>query len=186
MARQRREEILPQQPAAADLAAAAGRHRQGALVLRAGAPAAQAGARARRLRRPLLDRPASARVDDLHRLCLSATPAPEGCGAGEKRWAATDRRRSRRCLRSAAPSSPSCSLRLRFLIVAPTATGGFFNTLPKCQGSVNLARQDLSAFRQRCGDKYMGGMVTGGQFLADIVTETTSIADKTTIAATLG
>src|SRR5690242_9514534 len=143
MARQRREEILPQQPAAAHLAAAAGRHRQGALVLRAGAPAAQAGARARRLRRPLLDRPASARIDDLHRLCLSATPAPEGCGSGEKRWAATDRRRSRRCLRSAAPSSPSCSLRLRFLIVAPTATGGFFNTLPKCQGSVKSFTENI-------------------------------------------
>src|SRR5689334_7193667 len=137
MARQRREEILPQQPAAADLAAAAGRHGQGALVVRAGAPATQTGTRPRRLRGPILGRPASARADDRHRLCLSATPAPEGGGAGGKRWAATDRRRSRRCLRSAAPSSPSCSLRLRFLIVAPTATGGFFNTLPKCQSSAN-------------------------------------------------
>src|SRR3954464_7101703 len=43
-----------------------------------------------------------------------------------------------RCLRSAAPSSPSCSLRLRFLIVARTATGGFFNTLPKCQSSASV------------------------------------------------
>src|SRR3954470_4756100 len=135
MARQRRDEILPQQPAEADRAAPAGRHRQGALVVRAGAPAAQARARAWRLRRPVLDRAASARADDLHRLCLSATPAPEGGGAGEKRWCPTDRRRSHRCLRSAAPSSPGCSLRLRFLIVARTATGGFFNTLPKCQSS---------------------------------------------------
>ena len=128
-------EVLPQQPAEADLAAAAGRHRQGALVLRAGPSATQAGTRAWRLRRPVLDRPASARADDLHRLCLSATPAPEGCGSGEKSWPATGRRRSRRCLRSAAPSSPSCSLRLRFLIVARTATGEFLNTLPKCQSS---------------------------------------------------
>src|SRR5690242_10036997 len=84
MARQWREEVLPQQPAEADLAAPAGRCRQGALVVRAGAPAAQARARARRLRRSVLDRPASARADDLHRLCLSATPAPEGGGSGEK------------------------------------------------------------------------------------------------------
>jgi SRSO17 transposase len=46
MARQRRAQVLPQQPAAADLAAAAGRHRQGTLVLRAGASAAQAGSKA--------------------------------------------------------------------------------------------------------------------------------------------
>src|SRR3954453_13636691 len=138
MARQRREEVLPQQPAAADRAAAPGRRRQGALVLRTGTSAAQAGTWARRLRRPVLDRSASPRLDDLHRLCLSATPAPEGGGAGEKRWRPTARRRSHRCLRPAAPSSPSCSLRLRFLIVARTATGGFFNTLPNCQSSASI------------------------------------------------
>src|SRR3954453_7581097 len=135
MARQRREEILPQQPAAADHAAAAGRHRQGALVLRAGASAAQARARSRRLRGPVLDRPAPARPDDLHRFCLPATPALEGCGAGGKRWTATGRRRSPRCLRSDAPSAPSCSLRLRSLIVARTAIDDFLITLRKCQGS---------------------------------------------------
>src|SRR5690348_7181150 len=53
MARQRREEIRPQQLAEADLAAPAGRFRQGALVLRAGAPAAQAGTGPRRLRGPV-------------------------------------------------------------------------------------------------------------------------------------
>src|SRR4051795_5889251 len=158
MARQRRAEILPQQPAAADLTAAAGRHRQGALVLRAGASAAQAGTRARRFRRPLLDRSASPRLDDLHRLCLSATPAPEGGGSGKKRWCPTDRRRSHRCLRSAAPSSPSCSLRLRFLIVARTATGGFFNTRPKCQSSVSRLRKKagstpFAAYVTRTTDK---------------------------------
>src|SRR3954466_11929648 len=129
--------------------APAGRHRQGALVLRTGTSAAQAGTGARRLRGPVLDRSASPRLDDLHRLCLSATPAPEGCGSGKKRWGATDRRRSHRCLRSAAPSSPSCSLRLRFLIVARTATGGFFNTLPKCQSSaINLPFPGLA--RMNC------------------------------------
>src|SRR6201989_3551067 len=138
MARRRKHEILPNKPAEADRAAAAGRLRQGALVLRAGAPATQARARARRLRRPVLDWAASARADDLHRLCLSATPAPEGRGSGEKRWQPTDRRHSRRCLRSVAPSSPGCSLHLRFLIVARTATGGFFNTLLKCQSSARL------------------------------------------------
>src|SRR5215213_1651357 len=88
MARQRRAQVLPQQPAAADLAAAAGRHRQGTLVLRAGASAAQAGTRPRRLRGPVLDRPAPARPDDLHCLRLPATPALEGCGAGGKSWTA--------------------------------------------------------------------------------------------------
>src|SRR5215210_6591928 len=137
MARQWRAEILPQQPAAADRAAAAGRHRQGALVLRAGASATEAGTRSWRLRGPVLDRSASACADDLHCFCLSATPAPEGCGAGGKRWTPTGRRRSPRCLRSAAPSSPGCSLRLRFLIVARTAIDDFPATLRKCQGSAN-------------------------------------------------
>src|SRR4051794_15669642 len=137
MARQRGKEILPQHPAAGELAAAAGRHHQGALVLRAGTSAPEAGTRPRRLRGPLLDRPAPARADDLHRLRLPATPALEGGGAGEKSWTAMGRRRSPRCLRSAAPSSPSCSLRLRFLIVVHTATDDFLNTPRKCQGSVS-------------------------------------------------
>src|SRR4051795_12576829 len=141
VARQRRAQVLPQQPAAANLAAAAGRHRQGALVLRAGPSAPEAGTRPRRLRGPVLDRPAPARADDLHRLRLPATPAPEGCGAGEKRWTATGHRRSPRCLRSAAPSSPSCSLRLRSLIVVHTATDDFLNTPRKCQGSASYARE---------------------------------------------
>src|SRR5215218_8625923 len=132
MARQRRAQVLPQQPAAADLAAAAGHHRQGTLVLRAGASAAQAGTRPRRLRGPVLDRPAPARPDDLHCLRLPATPALEGGGAGGKSCTTTGRRRRPRCLRSAAPSSPSCSLRLRFLLVARIATGDFLNTPPKC------------------------------------------------------
>src|SRR6201995_422021 len=133
------------------LAAAAGRQRQGTLVVRAGASATQAGTRARRLRGPVLDRAAPARVDDLHRLCLSATPAPEGCGSGEKRWRPADRRRSHLCRRSAAPSSPSCSLRLRFLIVAPTATGESLSMLLKCQSSARKApeRQDGALRRER-------------------------------------
>src|SRR4051794_6311859 len=137
VARQRRAQVLPQQPAAADLAAAAGRHGQGALVLRAGTSATEAGPRPRRLRGPVLDRPGPARADDLHRLRLPATPALEGCGAGGKRWTATGHRRSPRCLRSAAPSSPSCSLRLRSLIVVHTAIDDFLATLRKCQGSAN-------------------------------------------------
>src|SRR4051795_8949428 len=148
MARQRREEILPQQPAAADHAAAAGRHRQGALVLRAGASAAQARARSRRLRGPVLDRPAPARPDDLHRFCLPATPALEGCGAGGKRWTATGRRRSPRCLRSDAPSAPSCSLHLRSLIVARTAIDDFLTTLQKCQGRARQGAERLGGGRR--------------------------------------
>src|SRR4051812_13535378 len=94
----------------------------------------QARARSRRLRGPVLDRPAPARPDDLHRFCLPATPALEGCGAGGKRWTATGRHRSPRCLRSDAPSAPSCSLHLRSLIVARTAIDDFLTTLQKCQG----------------------------------------------------
>src|SRR3954469_15706809 len=146
MARQRGKEILPQQPAAADLAAASGRHRQGTLVLRAGAPATEARARARRLRGPVLDRPAPARADDLHHFRLSATPAPEGCGVGGKRWTPPGHRRSPRCLRSAAPSSPGCSLRLRFLIVVRTATVEFLNTLPKCQSSAKQLEEAVGLF----------------------------------------
>ena len=50
VARERRAQILPQQPAAADLAARPGARDQGPLGLRAGAPAAQAGAGPRPLR----------------------------------------------------------------------------------------------------------------------------------------
>src|SRR3954452_4576987 len=53
--------------------------------------------------------------------------------------------RPHKALRSAAPSSPNCSLRLRFLIVARIATGGSLGMLPKCQGSV---RAVLTAIEQ--------------------------------------
>ena len=56
MAQQRRAQILPEQSAAGHLAAPPRRHDQGALGVRAGAPAAQAGTRTRRLRGTILDR----------------------------------------------------------------------------------------------------------------------------------
>ncbi len=69
-------QVLPQQPAAPHLAACSGRCHQGALGLRAGAPAAQGRARPGALRRPVLDRAAPARADDVHRIRLSAASAP--------------------------------------------------------------------------------------------------------------
>src|SRR3712207_8712398 len=73
MALKRRAQILPQQPAAANLAAGARRRDQGPLGLRAGTPAAEAGTRFRLLRGPVLDRPAPARPDDLHGLDRKST-----------------------------------------------------------------------------------------------------------------
>jgi SRSO17 transposase len=82
-----RAQVLPQQPAAADLAAGARRRDQGPLGLRAGTPAAQAGTGLGPLRGPVLDRPAPARPDDLHGLRVPAAPAPRRAapdGVGEK------------------------------------------------------------------------------------------------------
>src|SRR3954465_5430364 len=87
MALKRRAQILPQQPAAADLAAGLGWRHQGALGVRAGPPATETGTGLGPLRGPVVDRPAPARADDLHGLCLLAAPPPRRAapdGAGEK------------------------------------------------------------------------------------------------------
>ena len=78
-----RAQVLSQQPAAPHVPARLGRRHQGALGLRAGAPAAQGRVGAGPLRGPVLDRPAPARPDVLHRLRLPATPAPRRTGPGE-------------------------------------------------------------------------------------------------------
>jgi len=105
--------LLSQQPAAADLAARSGARGQGPLGLRASASAAETGARSRPFRGALLDRAASTRVDDLHRLCLSPAPAPRRAsfdGAGEKCPPAfRDRHQHPACRRCAAPLSGGCS-----------------------------------------------------------------------------
>src|SRR4051794_14078574 len=64
--------------------------------VRAGAPAAQGGARPRPLRGPLLDRPAPARADDHGR--VRVPPAPAARGAGKKRSRLTG---------TAAPADPA-------------------------------------------------------------------------------
>jgi hypothetical protein len=56
---------------------------QGPLGVRAGAPAAEAGTRAGALRRPILDRSASTRADDLHGLRLAAACSPRRAPLGE-------------------------------------------------------------------------------------------------------
>ena len=69
-------QVLPQQPTAVDLAARSGGRYQGTLGVRAGTPAAQGRARPRALRRPVMDRAAPPRADDVHRLYLLAASAP--------------------------------------------------------------------------------------------------------------
>src|SRR3954447_13084243 len=100
-----RAQVLPLQPARGGLARGAGGHDQGALGVRAGAPAAQGGARPRPLRGPLLDRPAPARADGHDR--VRVPPAPAARGAGKKAAPARfpDRRLSRPCPRCGACSS---------------------------------------------------------------------------------
>ena len=66
----RRTEILSREPAGRNRPQNARRDDQGALGLRAGAPAAQGSARARPLRGPLVARPSSPRLDDDDRLRL--------------------------------------------------------------------------------------------------------------------
>jgi SRSO17 transposase len=84
-----RAQVLSRQPAGRDAAGGAGGGDQGALGLRAGAPAAQGGAGPRPFRRALLDRPAPARAHDHDRVRLP--PAPTARGTGEKQPRTTTR-----------------------------------------------------------------------------------------------
>ena len=106
-----RAQVLPQQPAAPYVRARPGRCHQGALGVRAGAPADQGRAGTGAIRGPLLDGPAPARAHDLHRLRLPATPAPrrtELDGAGQKCIPTfRDRHHRQACPRCAGPLSPS-------------------------------------------------------------------------------
>jgi SRSO17 transposase len=80
----RRAQILPVQPAAGHSTEALGLSHQGALGVRAGAPAAQGRTRARSPRGPLLARAAPTRADDADRLPVPAAPAFAGCQRGKK------------------------------------------------------------------------------------------------------
>ena len=79
-----RAQVLPVQPAARHSTEAAGVADQGALGVRAGAPAAQGRTRARPLRGPLLARAAPACADDADRVSVPAAPAFAGRQAGKK------------------------------------------------------------------------------------------------------
>ena len=154
------QQVLPLQPARGDPARGAGGHDQGALGVRAGAPAAEGGARPRPLRGPLLDRPAPARADDHDR--VRVPPAPAARGAGKKATPAhRDRRPSRPCPRcGACSSSGSGAARPAARVAAARST----RPCPvKCPGSAEHypARTGRDpgdtdvrpqAFRQRSGD----------------------------------
>jgi hypothetical protein len=113
MALEQGAQILPEQPATADLAARLGRRHQSALGLRVGPPAAQAGTGLAPLRGPVLDRPTPTRANDLHGVRLSAIPPPRRAapdGAGKKcRAIFQDRHHRRACRPRAAPSWRGCS-----------------------------------------------------------------------------
>src|SRR5664279_5379005 len=73
--------------------------------LRAGASAAQGGARPRPLRRSILDRVTPARLDDHDRLRLPPIPPPQSRGTEKKE--SGDRRHNQACRPSGKPSSTS-------------------------------------------------------------------------------
>ena len=81
------------------------RHDQSQMDLRAGASAAQGGARPRPLRRQILDRITPTRLDDDDRLRLPPIPPPQSSGTEKKE--SGDRRHSRACRPSGKPSSTS-------------------------------------------------------------------------------
>jgi hypothetical protein len=168
MARQRRTQIPPQQSAAAHFAAATRGGDQGALGLRAGAPAAQARGRARRLRGALLDRAAPPRADDLHRFRLFAASAaqshPQAGGKGRPQSPRRDHRRNPACPRYAAPSPPGSSPISSDQNAVHTAAAACCLTDVKCQGSAkrdqpicccraarDRMRRDTSARPERAG-----------------------------------
>lgn len=153
VALERRAQVLPQQPAAAHIAARACRCHQGALGLRASPPAAQGRTGAWPLRGSLLDRPAPARPDELHRVCLSAALAPRRTppdGAGKKPAPVNpDHRRSRACPPSVARSSAGCSpTSSRLSDARIAATSSSYRLTSKCPGS---AREHRLASPYRLG-----------------------------------
>ena len=99
-----RAQILSFQPASRRQPQDARRRDQGAMGLRASAPAAQGRTRPRSLRRPILAWPAPPHAHDDDRLRLPAKPPPRRGERGKKESAKG--RPSRRCPRSGAPCSP--------------------------------------------------------------------------------
>ncbi len=134
---------------------APGRHNQGALGVRAGPPAVEGGTGPRPLRGPLLDWPAPARADDVHRLRLPAAPAPGWArpdGWGKKRWLAyRDRHRLRACPPCGRPSSAACSSASSHRCDARTvAAASGCRLTSKCPGSVRGC-YGMQRSRRPCG-----------------------------------
>ena len=99
----RRAQVLPVQPAAGHAAEAAGVSDQGALGVRAGAPAAQGRTRARSFRGPLVARVAPACTADADRLSVPAASALARRHRGKKEKPADHRR-----IRACRPSGACC------------------------------------------------------------------------------
>src|SRR3954469_16528018 len=140
-----RAQVLPQQPAAAHLAARPGGCHQGPLGLRAGAPAAQAGTGPRPLRGPILDGFASARADDLHGFRLPAAPSPCRAAPGEVgekcRPVFRDRHHLRACRPCGAPSWCDCSLSVSHRSAARIADADFDrHQIEYCPGSARACQ----------------------------------------------
>lgn len=113
-------------------AASARRGDQSALEMRAGAPAAQGGARARSLRGPHLARPPPPRADDTHQLRLPSAPAASrdrpSPRAGRKRNRRAADHRNDWCLRFVPLSSPA---HRRSTCDAPHVTDGWSISRPR-------------------------------------------------------
>ena len=123
----RRAQVLPVQPPARRLARGPGRPDQGALGLRADAPAAQGRAGAGPLRGPQLARPAPPRAPVPARLRLPPAPAARGKKAPHRR-PSPDRRPGRACPPSGGaswPRSPASSCAARTAGSASTITSGY-------------------------------------------------------------
>ena len=91
----RREKILSRHSAGEGRTAHLGGHHQGAMDLRAGAPAAQRRTRPRSLRRPVLAGPAPPCADDDDRLRFPSVSPAQNSKAGKKE--STGRHLSRHC-----------------------------------------------------------------------------------------
>src|SRR5690349_14333220 len=124
--RERREEVLPLEPPARRHARDHGGADQGALGVRAAAPAAQGRAGARPLRGPELARAAPPRAPVPARLRLPAAPAARG-EKGPRPRPSPARHPRRACPPSADgswPRSPACSCAVRIVGSTSSATSG--------------------------------------------------------------
>ena len=129
---------LSLQPAPRHVSQDARPHHQGALDLRAGAPASERGAWPRPFRGTILDRPAPPCPDDNDRLRLSAVAPARRGRRGKKEL--SDHRRNRACQPCGRPSSTfSCIPRQRLVQTAPSYSDPSVRLI--CQSSAGTPAQ---------------------------------------------